>query len=229
MPEDAPSKAEHPGMSAAPDAPRLVGVTGPIGAGKSLLVRLLAERHGIPVLDADRLGHEVIGPAGVVRDAVLERFGEAIKGPDGEIDRARLGVLVFRDPSALAALEEISHPAILAAILQRVADLKGAGYEGMILLDAAVLPRWLGRIPLAALILVTAPMELRLARLVQRGSDPDEARQRIAAQESWFGPDIAADRSIDNSGTMESLEISVEALWRELADRFGRSRRNQSA
>lgn len=221
MPESAPPPPRPRLRPSRAERPYLVGITGPIGSGKSLFARLLADRHGAVVLDADRLGHEVIAPGGAAQGVVLARFGDAIRDRDGAIDRTRLAAIVFRDPSALAALETISHPLILAAVGERVSALKTAGYAGMILLDAAVLPRWLDRLHLAALILVQAAAEVRLSRLVQRGWDLGEARRRIAVQESMFGPDLAADWSIDNSGTTESLEQTAAAVGQELADHFG--------
>jgi dephospho-CoA kinase len=208
--------------------PFLVGVTGPIGSGKSLLCRILAERHGSHVIDADRLGHEAIGPGGAARDEVVARFGPAVLGPAGEIDRARLGALVFRDPAAIAALASASHPVILAEVERRVAALKASGYAGIILLDAAVLPAWLDRLRLGALVLVRATPDVRLHRLEAHGLDREEARLRIAAQEGLFAEELSADRTIDNNGTRESLEGAAEALWRELAARLGGPERSPS-
>jgi dephospho-CoA kinase len=111
---------------------------------------------------------------------------------------------------------------------RRVATLKAAGYAGIILLDAAVLPGWLDRLRLDALVLVRANPAVRLHRLEVRGLERAEARRRIAAQERLFGEDLRADRSIDNDGTRESLERAAEALWRELVARFGAPGRSKS-
>lgn len=199
------------------NGPFLVGVTGAAGSGKSLLCRILARRHSLPVIDADRLGHEAIGPGGGARDPVLARFGDAILDSDGEINRARLADLVFGDPAALAALESASHPVILAEVERRVAALKESGYTGIIILDAAVLPAWLDRLRLDALVLVRAAEGARLARIEARGMDRDAARRLVAAQERVFARDLRADRILDNDGTKESLERAAEALWLELA------------
>jgi dephospho-CoA kinase len=206
--------------------PFLVGVTGPIGSGKSLLCRILAEKHGCPVIDADRLGHEAIDPGGAARNAVVARFGDAVLGPGGGIDRTRLAALVFGDAVALAALESVSHPIILAEVERRVAALKASGYAGIILLDAAVLPAWLDRLRLAALVLVRAALDVRLHRLEARGLDREEAQRRIAAQERLFAEELRIDRTIDNDGTRESLEHAAEVLWRELAARLGAPERS---
>ncbi len=216
-----PSPPERPSPAPAGRGPFLVGVTGSIGSGKSLLCRILAERYGSPVIDADRLGHEAIDPGGAARDAVVARFGDAVLGPGGEIDRTRLAALVFGDAVALAALESVSHPVILAEVERLVAALKASGYAGIILLEAAVLPAWLDRLRLEALVLVRATPDVRLHRLEARGLDREEARRRIAAQERLFSEELRADRTIDNDGTRESLERAAEALWRELAARLG--------
>lgn len=216
-----PSSSERPAPASAENGAFLVGITGPIASGKSLLCRILSERHGLPVIDADRLGHEAIGPGGAARDAVVARFGDAVLGPAGEIDRARLAALVFGDVAALAALESMSHPVILAEVARRVAALKASGYAGIILLDAAVLPAWLDQLRLAALVLVQATPDVRLRRLEARGLDREEARRRIAAQERLFAEELSADRTMDNDGPRESLERAAEALWRELVARVG--------
>jgi dephospho-CoA kinase len=209
--------AGRPPRIPAAGGPFLVGVTGPAGSGKSLLCRLLAERHGVPVIDADALGREAIGTGGAARDDVVARFGRKVLGPDGEIDRTRLAALVFGDPAALARLEAASHPVILGEIERRVAALKDAGYAGIIVLDAAVLPGWLDHLCLDALVLVRAAETVRLNRLEARGMDPVAARRLVAAQEGIFAGDLGADRVLDNDGTKESLERAAEALWLDLA------------
>ena len=215
-----PNRTERPSPASAGTPPFLVGITGPIGSGKSLLCRILAEEHGCPVIDADRLGHEALDPGGAARDAVVAHFGDAVLGPEGEIDRIRLAALVFGDAVALAALESVSHPVILVEVERRVAALKAAGYAGIILLDAAVLPVWMGRLRPAALVLMRANPDVRLHRIEARGLDREEAGRRIASQERLFSEELSADRTIDNNGTKESLERAAEALWRELAVRL---------
>jgi dephospho-CoA kinase len=216
-----PSPPNRPSLGSAGGGAFLVGITGLIGSGKSLLCRILADKHGSPVIDADRLGREAIDPGGAARDAVVARFGDAVLGPGGEIDRPRLAALVFGDAVALASLESVSHPVILAEVERRVAALKASGYTGIILLDAAVLPAWLDRLHLDALVLVRATKDVRLHRLEARGLGREEARRRIAAQERLFSEELGADWTIDNDGTRESLELAAEALWRELATRLG--------
>jgi dephospho-CoA kinase len=221
-----PSLPERPAAEPAGSGPFLVGITGPIGSGKSLLCRILAERFGSRVIDADRLGREAIDPGGAARDAVVARFGDAVLGPGGEIDRSRLAALVFGDAVALAALESLSHPVILAEVERQVAALKASGYAGIILLDAAVLPAWLDRLRLDAWVLVRATMDVRLRRLEARGLGREEAERRIAAQERLFSGELGADRIIDNEGTRKSLELAAEALWRDLAARLGAPERS---
>jgi dephospho-CoA kinase len=216
-----PSLSERPVPASVGRGPYLVGITGPTGSGKSLLCRILAEKHGCPVIDADRLGHDAIDPGGAARDVVIARFGDGVLDPAGDIDRTRLAALVFDDAVALAALESVSHPVILAEVERRVAALKASGYVGIILLDAAVLPAWLDRLRLGALVVVRAAPNVRLHRIEARGLNREEARLRIAAQERLFSEDVRADRTIDNNGTRESLKRAAEALWRELAARLG--------
>jgi dephospho-CoA kinase len=219
-----PPQESSPGSAG--NGPFLVGVTGLIGSGKSLLCRILAEEHGSPVIDADRLGHEAIAPGGAARDALVARLGEAVLDSEGEIDRSRLARLVFADVEALAVLESQSHPVILAEVERRVTALKASGYTGIILLDAAVLPAWLHLLRLGALVLVHASLEVRLQRLEARGLDREEARRRNAVQERLFSEVFTVDRMVDNDGTRESLERAAGALWRELVARFGAPERS---
>jgi dephospho-CoA kinase len=205
-----------------------VGVTGAIGSGKSLLCRILAHRHGCPVIDADHLGHLAIGRGGAARDEVVALFGATVLDGEGDIDRARLAVQVFSDPAALAALASATHPVILEEVARQVVALKASGYAGIILLDAAVLPEWIDRLRPDAVVMVRATPEARRHRLEARGLGPEDVRRRIAAQEQLFSEGFRADQTIDNNDTTESLDRAAEALWRTLAARFGAPERSSS-
>ncbi len=161
----------------------LVGITGAIGSGKSLLARLLAEARGWPLIDADRIGHEALLPGAAPARRVIARFGTGVLGKDGAIDRARLAAQVFADPAALSDLDAIVHPWIVEQVRLHVDSLMRDDPTGIILLDAAVLLAWLGRLQPAVVVLVRAPRGERLTRLLQRGLSREDALLRMEAQE----------------------------------------------
>jgi dephospho-CoA kinase len=157
-----------------------IGLTGPIGCGKSTVAGWLAER-GAAVVDADAIAREVAAPGEPAHAAILERFGDAVRRADGTLDRAALARLVFADAAALADLEAIVHPAVRPRILAAIeaADAAGApavAIEAIKLVEGG----------LAALCdevwLVTCGRAAQRARLAVRGMTQADAERRIAAQ-----------------------------------------------
>jgi dephospho-CoA kinase len=190
-------------------------VTGPTGAGKSLVSARLAER-GADVVDADRVGHELLErPA--LRDAVANRFGaDCLRG--GRVDRAALGRRVFGDPAALRRLNELTHPPLAAEIRQRLDDLARSGRVRLAVVEAAVyylLPP-LGPVDLT--VAVTAPEELRCDRLVRGGLTRQAARARIAAQRPLEPAFERADVILVNTGGRQMLVRAVDRLLAEHLD-----------
>ena len=110
-----------------------IGITGPIGCGKSTIARWLGERPGVVAIDADRVARDVLDPGEPALDAVIARFGHEFLGPDGELDRAALGRLVFTDPVALRDLEAIVHPAVRPRILAAIANADASGATAVII------------------------------------------------------------------------------------------------
>ncbi len=194
---------------------RIVGLTGGTGSGKSRAGRLFAH-HGIPVIDADAVGHELLAPGGAGVEPVVEVFGEAIV-TDGVVDRTKLGSVVFGDEDARQRLNAIIHPLILHTIAERCAKFAEEG-QPTVLIDAALLAErgerdaWLD-----GLILVTCPPAIRLRRLVEhRGLTPEEAQQRIDAQGDPDRKIALAEWIIENDGTLKMLQQRVDELAREL-------------
>jgi dephospho-CoA kinase len=200
----------------------IVGLTGGIGAGKSSVAGLLAER-GAVVIDVDAVGREVLEPRGRAYDGVVAAFGPAIVDPDGRIDRAALARVVFGDPSQLAVLTAISHPAINAEL---VARLDAVPNDAIVVLDMAILAESnLGRSDpehsYQFVVTVEAPLALRVERAVRRGMDADDARRRAEAQASEDQRRSLADTVIVNDAGMEAVAAQVEWLWQELEKRRG--------
>ena len=198
-------------MSAmAPRTARVVGLTGGIGSGKSTVAAMLGSL-GAFVVDCDGLGRQVIEPQGRAYARVVDRFGPDIVRDDGQIDRGALAAIVFRDETELAALNAISHPAIDAEIADRIAD---APMDQMVVLDMAVLVETdLGAGQYDTVVVVEAPLAVRLARLAQRGMTEDDARARIASQASDEQRREVADFVIDNAGDIDDLRDEVATLW----------------
>ena len=181
----------------------VVGLTGGIGSGKSTVSALLAER-GAVVVDADAIHRENMAPGGRVHDAVLARFGT--------VDRPALAAIVFNDADALADLNALTHPAVGAVIAERVAA--EAATDHVVVLDVPLLIESINAYPLAGLIVVDAPPDVAVQRLVeQRGMNEADARARMAAQASREQRLAAADFVVDNSGTLDDLRREVDRCW----------------
>lgn len=194
-------------------------VTGPAGAGKSMLCKALVAR-GASLVDGDALGHEILARPGTVQ-AVAERFGaDCVSG--GLVDRGRLGSLVFADPVALADLDALTHGPLSDLMEETLAGLAATGVAPLAVLDAAVYFR-LPSPPAADLvILVDAPAEVRTERLRHRaGLTVQQATARVAAQAGMFAGWRRADVTVTNDGSPEDLERAAGRLWL----RYGPDRR----
>ncbi len=190
----------------------VIGLTGNIATGKSV-VRKMLEHLGAYGIDADRLAHRAIAKGAPGYQPVIETFGRWIVGPDGEIDRRKLGRIVFSDPEALAQLEAIVHPLVEQAIhyLIRNAPHKVVVIEAIKLLESGLHKMC------DAVWVVDAPPEVQMERLVkQRGMNAEEARQRIMAQPPQSLKRARADVIIDNSRTYEYTWRQVVDAWMKI-------------
>ena len=186
-----------------------IGLTGPIGCGKTTVAAWLGERPDVIVIDADRVARQVVEPGEPALEAIIDRFGEALRRPDGSLDRAALGRLVFADPAALSDLEAIIHPAVRPRIL---ATMKRADKDGAtaVIVEAIKLVEG----GLAALCdevwLVTCDPIDQLGRVSQRGMSASEADHRIATQGDITARlEPFATRIIDTSDTAEATRALV--------------------
>lgn len=198
----------------------VVGLTGGIGSGKSTVARLLEER-GAAVIDADRLAREVVEPGTEGLAAVVERFGEDILDPEGRMDRAAVAEIAFSDDQAREDLNAIIHPRVRQRIAERLGEIASA--EGqrnrIVVLDVPLLVEGGGDHGYEDVLVVTAPEEVRVRRLVEaRGMDPDDVRARISAQASDEERLAVATHVIDNAGTMDELETQVDEVYAELRE-----------
>jgi dephospho-CoA kinase len=179
-------------------------LAGGIGSGKSEVGRLLAA-SGIRVVDADRMGHRVLEPAGNAFAAVVGRWPEVLR--DGVIDRGRLAGIVFADPGQLRELETLTHPHIFGTIQGEL-----EGFEGVAVVEVPILDTGLDW----PRMVVDAPDEVRLERVLGRGMSSEDARARIASQPSRAQWLASADLVIPNHGTLEELAVTVAEVARSL-------------
>lgn len=196
----------------------LVGVVGGIGSGKSLVARMLAEAGATEAVDADLIGHEALRQPDL-RAEVIRRFGPdgEIKGADGEIDRKKLGALVFADPVMLKKLQQITHPWIrreTVRALEREASKPGARW---VVLDASVLLESGWKPTLDRLIFVHAPDEARRARILSRPGWTEEMwKSREKAQLPLTEKRRLSDDEINNSTDLDALGKQVSYIIRVL-------------
>jgi len=201
----------------------VIGLTGNIATGKSTVAAMLAQL-GAHVIDADALAHQIMRAGTPVWQHIVDEFGSGILQRDGEIDRDRLGALVFSDPEALARLEAIVHPAVIAEserLLQELQsvplssasdlDIKVAVLEAIKLIESGMHRRC------NELWVVTCSREQQLKRLTeQRGLSTAEAELRIAAQPPQADKVAYADVVIDNSADLERTRAQVLRQWERI-------------
>jgi dephospho-CoA kinase len=186
-----------------------IGLTGGIGSGKSTVAALLVER-GAHLVDADRVAREVVEPGSPGLAAVAEAFGAHVLTPEGSLDRPALAAVVFADPDQRARLDAIVHPLVRA----RAAELVAAAPPGSVVVQDVPLLVETGQAGAFDLVVVVqAPLDLRLTRLVERGMTEDDARARIAGQATDEQRAAVADVVLTNGGTRAELAEQVEKLW----------------
>jgi len=195
-------------------APRVIGLTGGIGSGKSTVSGMLADL-GARVVDADKIGHFVYRPGSEGFRAVVDAFGRGVIAADGTIDRARLGAVVFSDPEARARLNAIVHPLIGAELAARIAAARDDGYDGPVVVEAAILIEAGWRAIVDQLWVVSVKRETAIARVVgSRNLSRADVERRIDTQLSDAERRRQADVVIENDGDLDTLRAQVEAAWR---------------
>ncbi|WP_229400108.1 dephospho-CoA kinase [Micromonospora okii] len=190
----------------------MVGLTGGIGSGKSVVATRLAAL-GAVVIDSDRIAREVVAPGSDGLAEIVAAFGDRMLTPDGTLDRPALGAAVFADESARRRLESITHPRVRA----RSAELAAAAAPDAIVVNDVPLLVEVGLAPTYHLVVVVrAEVATRLARLERdRGMPREEAERRIAAQADDARRSAAADVELTNEGGLDELHAEVDRLWQE--------------
>lgn len=195
----------------------MIGLTGGIGAGKSTVARMLAER-GAVVVDADAIARSVLEPGTPGLAAVVEAFGPDVLAPDGSLDRPALGRRVFADDDSRRRLEQITHPLIGEETGRQVqaaaADERGG--DVVVVHDVPLLVEKGMSSAYEAVVVVEAPDDLRLDRLGARGLSRDDALARMRAQASRSERAAVATSVVVNDGDEQQLRARVDEVWAAL-------------
>ena len=196
---------------------RLVGLTGGIGSGKSTVAGLL-QAKGATVVDADQVARAVVEPGEPALTKLVERFGDGILEADGRLDRPALAAIAFADEDGRKALGEITWPAIGEEFERQIRE---APDDAIVVCDVPLLveSKAAAARPYIAVVVVEAPLELRLDRLEARGVPRDDARRRMAAQATDEERRAVATHLIDNGGDLDSLSRQVDDVWVDLLTR----------
>lgn len=200
----------------------VVGLTGGIASGKTEVARELG-KLGALVIDADQVARDVTKPGNPVLQALVDQFGGEILDESGQLDRGELARLVFGDEGNLRLINGITHPAIFSEIINRVtAHARSLAVEDVpaVVVDAALIVDIGASAVFDLLLVVTAEVELRVARLTSdRGMSEEESRERISSQVPDSKRVEMADLVIDNNGTLDELRSRVGEAWREIERR----------
>jgi dephospho-CoA kinase len=206
-----------------------IGLTGGIAAGKSVATTRLAEL-GAVVIDHDLLAREAVVPGSVGLAEIVEAFGPGVLTPDGSLDRPGLGALVFVDAAARTRLNDIVHPEVRRLSAEREAKAAAADPTAVIVHDIPLLVESGQAGHFHLVVVVHAPAEQRVRRLVEvRGLSEDAARARVASQASDDERLAAADFTLDGSGSEDDLRAQVDTLWQRVAEEVAQEAEADSA
>ncbi|MGE5676528.1 MAG: dephospho-CoA kinase [Pseudomonadota bacterium] len=193
----------------------VIGLTGGIASGKSTVSAKLKEL-GAAVIDADIVAREVVSKGEIAYNKIVQSFGEGILLPSGQINRKKLGSVVFADKEKLALLNSITHPEITSRIQERVRELKAAG-EKVIVVDAAILIEMGLYKYVDSVWVVAVDRETQIKRLIERDRfDYKEAENRINSQFTNEMRRKYANVIIDNGKSVEEVGKRLEELWNNI-------------
>lgn len=194
---------------------RLIGLTGGIGTGKSTVSSMLREL-GASVIDADEAARAVVEPGTEGLREIVEEFGPSVLTPGGSLDRPRLAAIIFNDPDRRRRLQEITWPKVALWMAERTQEACTGGANVVVHDIPLLFENPARRGVYEKTIVVYAPAEVALRRLVERGMAETDAQARIAAQMPIEEKKQLADVVIDNSGALEATRAQVERVWTEI-------------
>jgi len=186
----------------------IIGTTGGIASGKSVVADFFINK-GVPVVNADKIGHKILRVE-TIKDRIISCFGDSIL-KDGDIDRKKLGQIVFQDKHKLHELNAIVHPSLINEILKRIDE----NPDPVLVIDAALLLQWNMNEICDYVILVTASEKTRTERLMQHTNlSYEEAQNRIQAQQEFSDEEV--DYIVINDGSLDDLNARVEFIWEQI-------------
>jgi len=192
------------------------GLTGGVASGKSTVARMF-EELGAKVIDADRIGHELLGSTQPPYNEIVRRFGKEVLDASGEIDRRRLGAIVFSDAAKLRELNAILHPRIIERVEAEAQRYRAQDPRAVILVDAALIFEAGIGSRFEKLLVAWCPPEMQIERLMAKaGLSRKKAEQRVTSQIPSDEKRRRADYVIDCSGSLEDTRKQVERLFLEL-------------
>jgi dephospho-CoA kinase len=198
---------------AEPFHPLVVGLTGAIGAGKSTVAKLLAEK-GVPVIDADAVGRNILETSEAVRRKLRKAFGPSVFTADGRVDKAKLARAAFASPETAERLNAAVHPTLWERIKRELVSYRDAD---VVAIDAALIVEWNRALPVNLVVVVEAPEESRRERSRAKYAAGDFS-VRQSRQLGTRRKRARADVVVDNAGSLAELEKKVDRLYRVLSE-----------
>jgi dephospho-CoA kinase len=189
-----------------------LGLSGGIGSGKSTVAKILTDL-GAVVIDADVIAREVLEPGQVGYENTILTFGESVLSESGSIDRKKLAEMVFQNPDQLAKLEAIIHPAVIdrvAQIRESLPDTSIVVYDTPLMFEKQLQSQF------DKVLIVTADIESRRSRLLERGLELNDINARMANQATDEQRESIADFVIQNNGSLAQLQEQVAKLWQQI-------------
>jgi dephospho-CoA kinase len=189
-----------------------LGLSGGIGSGKSTVAKILTDL-GAVVIDADVIAREVLEPGQIGYENTILTFGESVLSESGSIDRKKLAELVFQNPEQLAKLEAIIHPAVIdrvAQIRESLPDTSIVVYDTPLMFEKQLQGQF------DKVLIVSADIELRRSRLLERGLELNDINARMANQATDEQRESIADFVIENNGSLAQLQEQVAKVWQQI-------------
>ncbi len=192
-----------------------IGLTGGIATGKSTVSQMLVQR-GAALIDADAIAREIMEPGHPVLAQVAQHFGQAVLLPNGQLDRKRLGSIVFSDPEQRKTLENITHPAIRSEMKKTMTELEASNPDRLVVADIPLLFESGLESLYDEIMVVYVPRGLQLERLMERDDlTQEDAEARLRAQMDIELKRERADILIDNSLGRKETELQIDDFWRK--------------
>jgi dephospho-CoA kinase len=192
-----------------------IGLAGGMGSGKSEVAARLSEL-GALVIEVDAVARDIVAVGTEVFTAIVGAFGESVLADDGGLDREALSAAAFSSEGATNVLNAITHPALIREIIRRSEGLERQSPSGILVVDAALLVQWDVLDMFDVVLVVHAPRELRVRRLVEAGFAEEDVRRRMQSQLPDDVMVAAADVVIENGGSIDELRAAVDDFWESL-------------